>query len=162
LKLLKDEFIKNPDLKYMSCLEIAIDFNNIYCSFRLPFTGKTVTYRSDNSWKREISLFSMKPVDSLDFGGNNTGKWFANNLCVQKTCADFCGMFSSFVITEGVILIGHGMFVSQFNLEKNEWYEKHIQLDDIVRCVFDRSPDSVAVDKIGILHGPNSFGKLKR
>jgi hypothetical protein len=79
---------------------------------------KKRTYRSDNSWKREISLFSMKPVDPFDYGGSKGEEWFAHKLCLQKTCADFCGLFSSFVITEGMLLIGHGMHVSQYNLEK--------------------------------------------
>jgi hypothetical protein len=158
----KEEFEKNLDLKYMECTEIAIDFNNIYCLFKLPLSKKTVTYRCDNSWKREISLFSMKLVDSFEFGGNLSSDWFAHKLCLQKTCANFCGMFSSFVITEGMLLIGHGMFVSQYNLEKKEWVEKPIVFDDIVRCVFDRSYSSVAVGEIGVLFGPNKFGLLER
>ena len=154
-----EEWEKEPDLKFLKCIDIAIDFNNIYCRFELP-SKKKVTYRSDNAWKREISLFSMKLVDSSDYGNHSheaKRSWFAEKLTIQKTAADFCGLFSSFIIASSMLIIGHGMFISQYNLEQKKWEDKHDKLPDVVRCVFDRSYTSVEVNDIGVLYGPNNI-----
>ena len=144
----EDEKEIRRNIHMLKCVDINMDFENIYCKFVHENTdGKErfFTTRIPNSWERELSTYTMQdmipfvnfePVTPEERRNLDKVNWFANDHCVMSSVANYCGLYSKFLISGREILIAHNNFVSIYDLEKKAFGEHH-QFDDVVRTMFD-------------------------
>ena len=102
------EDLSSLNVSKMKCVDIEIDFNNMYCKFDDPVTGHTYTYRCSNRFKSEISMAALIPLTPfVDFTPMNKremlmlptkltkdSQWFAMKHCMQSSVSNYCAIYS--------------------------------------------------------------------